>query len=136
MTATRRVRCVWTHHHPQERLNALERKSEALWHVKEGGEELRVLVERLKTDVESVQGNLTEMQGASRHASHMVEKLDTMNNQTREQMADIVAKMNVLENEDKKVWVGSPVWTVGATALPSPRLPQSLTRCAHHLVCA
>lgn len=46
----------------QDRLGDLERRSEALWHVKEGGEELRVLVERLKTDVETTQATVVETQ--------------------------------------------------------------------------
>jgi hypothetical protein len=39
-----------------------ERRAEALWHVKEGGEELKGVVDRLKADVESVQGVIADTQ--------------------------------------------------------------------------
>jgi hypothetical protein len=41
---------------------AQERRAEALWHVKEGGEELKGVVDRLKADVESVQGVIADTQ--------------------------------------------------------------------------
>lgn len=38
----------------KDRMGALERRSEALWHNKEGSEELRGLVDRLRADLDSI----------------------------------------------------------------------------------
>ena len=39
----------------KDRLASMERRAEALWHVKEGEQEVRGVVDRLKLDMESMQ---------------------------------------------------------------------------------
>eukprot|EP00197_Chlamydomonas_leiostraca_P010077 CAMPEP_0202877566 /NCGR_PEP_ID=MMETSP1391-20130828/30868_1 /ASSEMBLY_ACC=CAM_ASM_000867 /TAXON_ID=1034604 /ORGANISM="Chlamydomonas leiostraca, Strain SAG 11-49" /LENGTH=594 /DNA_ID=CAMNT_0049559623 /DNA_START=91 /DNA_END=1871 /DNA_ORIENTATION=+ len=86
----------------KDRIGTIERRAEALWHVKEDGQEIRALMDRLKTDVEGVSGVIADTQGAARHAQAMVEKLEAGGAVTREQLEGIVEKVTRLEMLEKK----------------------------------
>ena len=46
----------------KDRIGAIERRAEALWHVKEDGQELRALIDRLKTDVDTASNVIADTQ--------------------------------------------------------------------------
>ncbi|KAJ9518243.1 hypothetical protein QJQ45_010149 [Haematococcus lacustris] len=86
----------------KERLTAFERRAEALWHVKEGGEELKGIVDRLKTDVERVQAAITETQASSRVAQQHAERMDSQAVATRDAMHDIGERLSKLDIHNRQ----------------------------------
>ncbi|KAG2446925.1 hypothetical protein HYH02_008080 [Chlamydomonas schloesseri] len=58
----------------RDRLGAMERKAEALWHVQEDDEALRGAVERLRADVVSLQGSVQEAQASAAAAANHAER--------------------------------------------------------------
>ena len=57
--------------------------------LQESDEEVRGLVERLKHDVDTVRASAGELQGASRSAGHLLERLEASGEEAGERMREL-----------------------------------------------
>ncbi|KAF5836642.1 hypothetical protein DUNSADRAFT_5636 [Dunaliella salina] len=86
----------------KDRLDGIERRAEALWHEKEGSEELRVLVHRLKNDLDNTKSMAQDTQMATKQNTYRAQELDTSTGNIKEALGAINDKISRLEQEDKR----------------------------------
>jgi len=82
----------------KDRMSAMERKAEALWHIQETDEELRGMVERLKHDVDQLRSMLNDTQQAARAAQNAGDKLEASNRATADVIREMQDKLVILES--------------------------------------
>ncbi|GLI66327.1 hypothetical protein VaNZ11_010106 [Volvox africanus] len=81
----------------RERLGAMERKSEALWHAQEDDEQIRATVERLRQDVVNMQAGVAEAQGAAASANNLAERQAAATTESVVYVKDLQERMHMLE---------------------------------------
>jgi len=86
----------------KDRLDGIERRAEALWHEKEGSEELRVLVHRLKNDLDNTTSMAQDTQMATKQNAYRAQELDASTGNIKEALGAINDKISRLEQEDKR----------------------------------
>jgi hypothetical protein len=79
---------------------------QALWHEKEGNEELRVLVHRLQADLSALKSMALDTHGAAQRLSQLQERMEASSTVTRDNLGALGEKLMRLEVESRKVRAG------------------------------
>ncbi|MEW5310486.1 MAG: hypothetical protein WDW38_002281 [Sanguina aurantia] len=87
----------------KDRLGAMERKAETLWHKRESEELLHAAIARLQRELDAVQALSTESVGAARGAVATMERLDGLSSASAGKMTALQEQLSVLEAHNLKV---------------------------------